>query len=101
MGPYSIEKPEVNIFPVHPGPCQSGSLHLRGRPPYFLLDERPEPLPAAGVAQFPERLGLDLADALPGHLEVLPHLLERVVRLLADAEPHPQDPFLPTRHGPP
>ena len=40
------------------------------------------------MAQLAERLGLDLADPLAGHLEVLAHLLEGVVRALADAEAH-------------
>ncbi len=43
------------------------------------------------VAQLAKRLGLDLPDALARHLEVLTHLFERVVALLADAEAHPED----------
>src|SRR5262245_16850493 len=54
------------------------------------LDERAQPLAPRRVTQLAERLGLELPDALAGHLEVLTHLLERVVRLLADAEPHPE-----------
>src|SRR5829696_8663195 len=66
-------------------------------PTRSVLDERLEALAARRVAQLAERLGLDLTDALPRHLEVLTDLLERVVGLLADAEPHPQDLLLARR----
>src|SRR5574342_614837 len=56
----------------------------------LVLHEALEPLGARGVAQLAQRLGLDLADALAGHLEVLPHLLQGVIGLLADAEAHAQ-----------
>ena len=46
------------------------------------------------MTQLPERLRLDLADPLPGHLEVLAHLLEGVIGFLADPEPHPENPLL-------
>src|SRR5450631_4408475 len=50
-----------------------------------------EALAARRVAQFAQRLGLDLADTLARDLEVLPHLFQGVIRLLADAEAHAQD----------
>jgi hypothetical protein len=56
-----------------------------------------ELLAAARVAQLAERLGLDLADALAGDLEVLADLFEGVVALLADAEAHAQDLLLARR----
>src|SRR5574342_409466 len=56
----------------------------------LVLHEALEALGARGVAQLAQRLGLDLADALAGHLEVLPHLLQGVIGLLADAEAHAQ-----------
>src|SRR5690606_30433733 len=61
------------------------------------VDEALEALGPARVAQLPERLRLDLPDALSRHFEVLPHLLERVVALLSDAETHAQDLFLSGR----
>src|SRR5262250_217975 len=61
------------------------------------LDERAQALAARGVPELPQRLGLDLPDALAGHLEILAHLFQRVVRLLPDAEPHPEDLLLARR----
>src|SRR5215472_520267 len=55
------------------------------------FDEGAQPLAPRRMAELPERLGLDLPDALAGHFEVLTHLFQRVVRLLPDAEPHPED----------
>src|SRR5690349_20528272 len=55
-----------------------------------VLDEAAQPLAPARVAQLAQRLSLDLADALAGDLEVLAHLFQRVVGLLADAEAHAQ-----------
>src|SRR5512132_1182570 len=61
--------------------------------------EGPQPLAPAGVAQLPKRLRLDLADPLPGHLEVLAHLLQGMVGFLADPEPHPENPLLARREA--
>src|SRR6185312_5334612 len=55
------------------------------------FDEALEALAARGMPQLAQGLGLDLADALARDLEVLAHLLEGVVGLLADAEAHAQD----------
>src|SRR4051794_27827101 len=63
----------------------------------LVFDERLEALGAGGVAQLAQGLGFDLADALAGDLEVLADLLERVIRLLADAEAHAQDLLLARR----
>src|SRR5262249_56547245 len=65
--------------------------------PGLVLYEAPQPLRPRWVPQLAQRLGFDLPDALAGDLEVLAHLLERVVRLLADAEPHAQDLLLAGR----
>src|SRR5437763_10774459 len=46
---------------------------------------------AARVLELPERLRLDLADALAGDRELLADLLERVVGVHADPEAHAQD----------
>src|SRR6185312_10098189 len=63
----------------------------------LVLDERLEALAARRVAQLAQRLRLDLADALARHLEVLTDLLEGMVGLLADAEPHAEHLLLARR----
>src|SRR5207244_3179259 len=80
--------------------------------PELLLQVLEHPAPPAGLlplhegleraspvrtAQLAERLGLDLPNALAGHREALPDLLEGVVGLLADAEAQPQDLLLAAR----
>src|SRR5207245_8608632 len=69
------------------GPSGSSS-RPRSRDRLSVLDERLELLAAGGVAELAQGLGLDLADALASDLEVLADLLERVIALLADPEPH-------------
>src|SRR3979411_2805712 len=79
-----------------------GGAGYRGREPQRALlavDEALELLRPARVPQLAERLGLDLPDALAGHLEVLADLLEGVIALLADAEAHAQDLLLARRQG--
>ena len=51
------------------------------------------------MAQFAQRLGLDLPDPLPGHIEILPHLFEGMIGLLVDAETHLQDLLLAGGQG--
>src|ERR1700735_2899832 len=63
------------------------------------LDERLQLLRTRRMAKLPQRLRLDLADALAGDLEVLPDLFERVIALLADPEAHPEDLLLARREG--
>ena len=46
------------------------------------------------MLQLAQRLGLDLADALAGHRELLADFFERMVGVHADAEAHAQDAFL-------
>ena len=41
---------------------------------------------ASRVAQLPQRLGFDLADALAGHVEVAADLLQRMVLPIQEAE---------------
>src|ERR1700690_3012903 len=72
---------------------EPASLHAdrKDRPPLpSALDEALELLAARRVAQLAEGLGFDLADAFAGHFEVLSHLFEGVVALLADSEAHSQ-----------
>src|ERR1700689_4859394 len=64
-----------------------------------VLDERLEPLAARRMPQLAQRLRFDLPDPLARHLEVLTDLFERVIRLLADAEPHAQHLLLARRQG--
>src|SRR5690606_40008252 len=42
------------------------------------------------MLELAQRLGFDLTDALAGHRELLADFLQRVVRVHADTEPHPQ-----------
>src|SRR5262252_9034429 len=51
------------------------------------------------MAELAERFRLDLADALTGDLEVLADFFERVVALLADAEPHAKHLLFARREG--
>ena len=46
------------------------------------------------MLQLPQRLRLDLADALACHRELLPHLFQRVVGVHADAKAHAEHAFL-------
>ncbi len=48
---------------------------------------------AAGMAQFAQRFGFDLADALAGDGEVLAHFFERVLAAILQAKPHFDDLF--------
>ena len=51
------------------------------------------------MGKLAQRLGLDLADALPGHRELLTDLLERVVGIHANAETHAHDTLLARRQA--
>src|ERR1700688_3995001 len=81
---------KTQTFASHDSPAP-GSL----RRPAF---EKRAKLPASrGVAQLPERLGLDLPDALARDGEALSDLLQRVLAPVADAEPHLDHLFLARR----
>src|SRR5699024_7089892 len=56
-------------------------------------------LAAAGVAQFSEGLGLDLADALPGDVEFLAHFLQGAGAAVLNAEAELQHLLLPGSQG--
>src|SRR5206468_2098033 len=62
-----------------------------GRRRASVLDEAPQTATPQRGAQLPERLRLDLADPLPGHVEALADLLQRVLALFADPEAEPED----------
>src|SRR4029453_11424178 len=62
-----------------------------------LVEEAAQHATAAGMLQLAQRLGLDLADALAGHRELLADLLEGVVGVHADAETHAQHALLARR----
>src|SRR5450631_768941 len=78
-------------------PARSGLSGSRGpgdiprRPSALALEERAQLLRARRMAQLPQRLRLDLADALARHVELLADLFERVVGVHLDAEAHAQD----------
>src|SRR6516162_4838083 len=93
-GPQPTFAGNANGRPEQTGRPSDGSEEGRA---LGALDERAQPLAPRRMAELSQRLGLDLPDALAGHLEVLTHLLERVVRLLPDAEPHPEDLLLARR----
>ena len=65
------------------------------------VQEAAELAGAAGVFEFAQGLGLDLADAFAGDRELLAHFLQRVIGVHADAEAHAQDPFLAGRQAGP
>src|SRR3546814_4233693 len=56
----------------------------------LLVEERTQVVRAARMAQLAQRLGLDLANALAGDVELLADFFERVVGVHVDAEAHPQ-----------
>src|SRR5262245_19626427 len=77
------------------GLVRVGVLLEFGRAEFFIEDapwrssivqEAPEHPRSARMLQLPDRLGLDLTDALPGHRELVADLFERVVAADADAE---------------
>ena len=53
------------------------------------VQEAAELAGAAGVFEFAQGLGLDLADAFAGDRELLAHFLQRVIGVHADAEACP------------
>src|SRR3569833_1952063 len=59
------------------------------------VEERAQLLRSARVAQLAQGLGLDLADALAGDVELLADFLEGVVGVHVDAEAHAQHLRLP------
>lgn len=65
----------------------------------FLFDKTLQFLAPTGMAELPQRLGLDLSNPLPRHLEVLPDLFKSMITLFADTEAHPEDLFLPRSQG--
>src|SRR5262249_13554351 len=65
-----------------------------------IVEEVLELLGSAGVAQLAQGLGLDLADPLPRHPELLAHLLQGPPPPVLQPEPHPEDLPLPHAPGP-
>src|SRR5438477_4964240 len=63
----------------------------RGKSLSLILDERLEIAPAQRMPELPQRLRLDLPDALAGHGEPLADFLECVLALFADPEAQAQD----------
>src|SRR5665213_1211489 len=59
--------------------------------PQRRFQKRPQPMAPARVPQFPQRLCLDLPDALARHREALADLFERVFAAVLQAETHLDD----------
>src|SRR6185312_9847056 len=59
-------------------------------PRLFQIEETAQLLAARGMTQLAQRLGLDLADAFAGHVELLADLFQGVVSIHVDAEAHAQ-----------
>src|ERR1039457_701177 len=55
------------------------------------IEERAQAMAAAGMPQFPERLGLDLPYALARHGEMLADLFERVLAAVLQSKAHLDD----------
>src|SRR5579862_7571667 len=51
------------------------------------------------MTQFAQRLGFDLANSLPGYLERLPNLFQRVLRAVFETEAHLDDALFARREG--
>src|SRR6478736_5323463 len=80
-----------------PSPLGKASFPDLVRGEKLIVQKAPQ-LPApARMLQLPQRLGLDLADALAGDAELLADLFEGVVGVHADAEAHAQDAFFTRR----
>src|SRR5215211_6156739 len=62
-----------------------------------LVEEAAQHAAAARVLELAQRLGLDLANALAGHRELLADFFQRVVGVHADAEAHAQHALLARR----
>src|SRR5437867_665519 len=77
-------------------------VHLRSSAAKFLrsiVEKSSQAVTAAGMAQFAQGLGFDLADALAGDGEVLADLLECVLAAVVEAEPHLDDLLLARRES--
>src|SRR6185312_4532371 len=80
----------------------TGSIAVSGRPspaPPSVVEKAAQLAAPARVLELAQRLGLDLADALARHVELLADLLERMVGVHADAEAHPQHALLAWRQA--
>src|SRR5262245_33518341 len=64
-----------------------------------MIEEAPEYPWSARVLELPQRLRLDLTDALAGHRELMADLLQRVVGAYANAKAHAQHAFLARGEG--
>jgi hypothetical protein len=64
---------------------------------HLVIEEAAELARARGMLELAQRLGLDLADALAGHRELLADLFQRVIGVHADAEAHAQHALLARR----
>src|SRR5579885_3632925 len=85
-------------LPPHPNPLPRGERVIKvvRRPSIpqgernVLVEEGAQVFRARRMAQLAQGLGLDLADALAGDVELLADLLQRVVGVHVDAKAHAQ-----------
>ena len=82
MGP---EKSERAVYVL----SQSLSITLKSHLGCF--DKALQPFRPAGMTQFTQRLGLDLANPFTGDREILADLLQRMIGFFTDPETHPED----------
>src|ERR1700757_560691 len=66
----------------------------RLRPTLSVIQEAPQLPTAARMLELAQRLGLDLADALAGHRELLTDFFQSVVGVHADAKAHAKNALL-------
>src|SRR5260370_42338170 len=93
MGPFHFQRLTAkNLLAGHTAslPTPSGRLTKPSiiRPTFLGLRELDKPLQPRRMAQFAERLDFNLPNALPRHVELLPHLLEGPVDSISNPESH-------------
>src|SRR5712675_509696 len=92
MGPAGARRSQ----PPNGGRCKGERPRARLRSAFV---EAPQVAGPRQMAELPQRLRLDLADALPRHVEAHADLFEGVVRALPDAEAQPEHLLLPRGEG--
>ena len=91
MGAQSVpragkDRDSAQAYPLADGPPAGGMRRYFRRS--VIHQETAQLLAAARVPELTQRLGLDLADALARHIELLADFLEGVVGIHVDAKAH-------------